>query len=162
NLKIPSVDVLEPALQQARNILMLNHKGIEDFTFRTQEDQAKEITTAIENARMSGGIIASICLVVGGIGIMNIMLASISGGVREIGIRKAVGATHTDVFVQILIESVVIAVLGALVGLVVSYGLVQVIVAFTPTANEPVIKISPMVLAFACSVCVGVVAGLFP
>jgi putative ABC transport system permease protein len=162
NLKIPSVDVLEPALQQARNVLMLNHKGIEDFTFRTQEDQAKEVTTAIENARMSRGIISSICLIIGGIGIMNIMLASISERVREIGIRKAVGATHQDVFIQILIESIVIAVVGGLLGLVVSYGLVQVIASFTPTDNAPVIRVSPMVLAFACSVCVGIAAGLFP
>jgi putative ABC transport system permease protein len=152
---------LEPALQQARNILMLNHRGIEDFTFRTQEDQAKEVTTAIENARMSRGIISSICLIIGGIGIMNIMLASISERVREIGIRKAVGATHQDVFIQILIESIVIAVVGGLLGLVVSYGLVQVIASFTPTDNAPVIRISPMVLAFACSVGVGIAAGLF-
>ena len=162
NLKIPDVAVLEPALQQARNILMLNHQGIDDFTFRTQEDQATEVTTAIENARMSRGIISSICLIIGGIGIMNIMLASISERVREIGIRKAVGATHADVFVQILIESVVIAVMGGLVGLIVSYGLVQVIASFTPTDNAPVIRIGPMILAFACSAGVGVAAGLFP
>jgi putative ABC transport system permease protein len=156
------VDLLPEALQQIRNVLMNTHHGVEDFTFRTQEEWAEQIATFIRNARLSGVLIAGISLLVGGIGIMNIMLASISERVREIGIRKAVGATHQDVFIQILIESIVIAVVGGLLGLVVSYGLVQVIASFTPTDNAPVIRVSPMVLAFACSVCVGIAAGLFP
>jgi putative ABC transport system permease protein len=162
SMKIPHVDLLETSLQQARNVLMLTHKGIEDFTFRTQEEFAKEITTAITNARMSGSIIAAIALIVGGIGIMNIMLASISERVREIGIRKAVGATTGAVFVQILIESVVIAMLGGLAGLVTSLGLVHAIASFTPTDNAPVVTVGAMLFAFTCSVCVGIAAGLFP
>ncbi len=102
-LKIASVDVLGEALQQIRNVLMATHKGIEDFTFRTQEDWAEQINTFTRNARISGGLIAGISLLVGGIGIMNIMLASISERVREIGIRKSVGATTADIFVQILV-----------------------------------------------------------
>jgi putative ABC transport system permease protein len=141
---------------------MLTHKGIEDFTFRTQEDWAQEITTVIRSARMSGGIIAAISLIVGGIGIMNIMLASISERVREIGIRKAVGAAHGDIFVQIIIESVVIAIIGGVAGLVTSMGLVWMISSFTPTDNLPVITVTAMLLAFACSVAVGIVAGLVP
>src|SRR5690606_31693650 len=114
--RIPSVDVLEPALQQARNVLLMTHRGVEDFVFRTQEDWAAEISTTIASARMSGTIIAAISLLVGGIGIMNIMLASISERVREIGIRKAVGASTGAVFMQIIVESVVISVLGGLLG----------------------------------------------
>jgi len=161
-MKIDGIDRLEPALQQARNVLMLTHQGIEDFTFRTQEDWAQEITTVIRGARLSGGIIAAISLIVGGIGIMNIMLASISERIREIGIRKAVGASHADVFVQIVIESVVIAILGGLAGLATSVGLVHLIASFTPTDNLPVITLGSMLLAFACSVGVGIVAGLIP
>ena len=70
-------------------------------------------------------MIAGISLLVGGIGIMNIMLASISERVREIGIRKSVGAATSDIFIQILVESVVIAVLGGLVGLATSFALVR-------------------------------------
>jgi putative ABC transport system permease protein len=162
SMRIPHVDMLETSLQQARNVLMLTHKGIEDFTFRTQEEFAKEITTAIRNARMSGSIIAAIALIVGGIGIMNIMLASISERVREIGIRKAVGATTGAVFVQILIESIVIAMLGGIAGLLASLGLVHAIASFTPTDNAPVVTVGAMVFAFTCSVCVGIAAGLFP
>ena len=104
-LKIADVDLLPEALQQMRNVLMSTHKGIEDFTFRTQEDWAEQINTFIRNARLSGGLIAGISLLVGGIGIMNIMLASISERVREIGIRKSVGAATSDIFIQILVES---------------------------------------------------------
>ena len=68
---------------------MLTHKGIEDFSFRTQENQIESINAQIRNARLSGGIIAAISLIVGGIGIMNIMLASINERIREIGICKA-------------------------------------------------------------------------
>ena len=121
-VKIADVDHMSRALQQIRNVLMATHKGIEDFSFRTQEEWVEEIDTFIHNARISGGIIAGISLLVGGIGIMNIMLASISERVREIGIRKAVGAATADVFIQILIESVVIAVLGGVAVTAISTG----------------------------------------
>ncbi|MBL9136903.1 MAG: ABC transporter permease [Verrucomicrobiales bacterium] len=160
--KVPSVDLLEPALQQARNVLMVRHRGIEDFTFRTQEDWASEINNFIRNARMSGTIIAAISLVVGGIGIMNIMLASISERVREIGIRKAVGASTVAIFAQILIESVVISVMGGVAGLAFSWVVVQLIGAFTPTDNAPQITMLALGVAFAFSVLVGIGAGLYP
>ncbi len=86
---------------------------------------------------MSGGIISAISLLVGGIGIMNIMLASITERVREIGIRKAIGASFFDVFTQILVESVVIAIIGGLAGLLTSSLLVQLLVAMSPTENTP-------------------------
>jgi putative ABC transport system permease protein len=160
--RIPSVDVLEPALQQARNVLLMTHRGIEDFVFRTQEDFATEINAAIRNARVSGTIIAAISLIVGGIGIMNIMLASISERVREIGIRKAVGASTEAIFTQILIESVVIAMVGGLAGLGFSWGVVEVIGVFTPTDNAPEITVLALAVAFGFSVIVGIAAGLYP
>ena len=132
DLKVADLAHLEPALQQARNVLMLTHRGIEDFGFRTQENQLESINQQIHNARMSGGIIAAISLIVGGIGIMNIMLASINERIREIGICKAVGATGLAIFIQVLIESVVIALLGAALGVVASYGFVQ-----HPRSNQP-------------------------
>ena len=86
DIKVASLDGLEAALQQARNVLMVTHQGIEDFSFRTQENQIEDINKRIKNARLSGGIIAGLSLLVGGIGIMNIMLASINERIREIGI----------------------------------------------------------------------------
>jgi putative ABC transport system permease protein len=93
---------------------------------------------------------------------MNIMLASISERVREIGIRKSVGAATSDIFIQILVESLVIAVLGGLTGLATSFALVQLLSSFSPTENEPVVTVISMVVAFGFSVLVGILAGLFP
>jgi ABC-type antimicrobial peptide transport system permease subunit len=162
DLKVADLDLMESALQQARNVLMLTHRGIEDFAFRTQENQLESINQQIHNARMSGGIIAAISLIVGGIGIMNIMLASINERIREIGICKAVGATGLAVFVQVLIESVVIALLGAALGVVASYGFVWILEGVSPIANTPVITPGAMLIAIGFSAAVGVVAGLFP
>ena len=161
-VKVADVDSLEQAIQQAHNVLMHTHKGIEDFAFQTQEDWAETIGKAIKNARMSGGIIAAISLLVGGIGIMNIMLASITERIREIGIRKAIGATFSDVFIQILVESVVIAVIGGAAGLLASMCLVNLLSYISPTDNTPVITLNSMGIAFAFSVGIGVLAGLFP
>lgn len=161
-LKVASFELLAESLQQVRNVLMSTHKGIEDFTFRTQEEWAENINTFIRNARLSGGLIAGISLVVGGIGIMNIMLASISERVREIGIRKSVGATTSDIFIQILVESVAIAMVGGLAGLATSFGLVQLIAGFSPTDNSPVVTAMSLAVAFGFSVAVGIVAGLIP
>ena len=162
DLKVADLSLLEPALQQARNVLMLTHRGIEDFGFRTQENQLQSINQQIRNARLSGGVIAGISLLVGGIGIMNIMLASINERIREIGICKAVGATGLAIFTQVLIESVVIALLGAAFGVVASYGFVKVLEQISPTANTPVITPVAMMIAVGFSAAVGVFAGLFP
>lgn len=162
DLKVASLEELETGLQQARNVLMSTRRGIEDFNFRTQENQLDTINQQIRNARMSGGIIAAISLLVGGIGIMNIMLASINERIREIGICKAVGATGLAVFTQVLVESVVIALVGALMGVGVSFGFVKVLEQIAPTANSPVITPIAMMVAVAFSAAVGIIAGLFP
>jgi putative ABC transport system permease protein len=141
---------------------MHTHVGIEDFTFRTQENWAENITKAIQNARISGGVIAAISLIVGGIGIMNIMFASITERIREIGIRKAIGASTFAIFIQILIESVVIAIIGGIAGLFASLGFVQILIMISPSENSPQITFTAMLVAFSFSVGVGVLAGLLP
>ncbi|MFM8360150.1 MAG: ABC transporter permease, partial [Verrucomicrobiota bacterium] len=152
----------ETALQQARNVLLITHQGIEDFSFQTQENQIESINKQITNARLSGGIIAGISLLVGGIGIMNIMLASINERIREIGTCKALGATGPDVFVQIIVESVVLSLFGAALGLLASGGLVQVLMLVSPTSNTPVITWQAEAVAVAFSAGVGMLAGLMP
>lgn len=161
-VKIDNYENLGAALQQARNVLLNTHKGLEDFEFRTSEEWADEVALFVRNARISGGMISGVSLLVGGIGIMNIMLSSIASRIREIGIRKAVGAATEAIFLQILIESVVLAILGGLVGLVSSYGLVQAIGSFSPTGNEPLISVPVLAFAFGCCVAIGIAAGLFP
>jgi putative ABC transport system permease protein len=161
-VKIDDVELMNASIQQVRNVLFNTHRGIEDFSFRTQEDWAENIESFVRNARVSGGTIAAISLLVGGIGIMNIMLASISGRVREIGIRKAIGATTENVFTQVLVESVVIAVIGGLTGLVTAFGLVQLLSSLTPTDNEPIVTVTALTVAFLSSVTIGILAGLIP
>jgi putative ABC transport system permease protein len=162
DIKVLDMSRMEEALQQAKNILMVTHNGIEDFSFQTQESQIETINKQIRNARMSGGIIAGISLLVGGIGIMNIMLASINERIREIGTCKALGATGLGVFAQIVVESVVLSVLGGLAGLAASRGLVQVLGSISSSSNTPVITLDAQFIAVLFSAGVGVMAGIFP
>jgi putative ABC transport system permease protein len=162
SLKVTDMNEFESALQQARNILMVTHRGIEDFHFRTQENQIDAIQSHIRNARMSGGLISLTSLIVGGIGIMNIMFASIKERVREIGLCKAVGATGWDIFIQILVESAVIALVAALAGLLVSLGVVYLLTILNPTGNTPQITGDAMLVGVAFSTAAGLIAGLFP
>ena len=162
DIKVRDIEQLEAALQQARNVLFITHKGIEDFQFETQENQLESINKQIKNARLSGGIIAGISLLVGGIGIMNIMLASINERVREIGTCKALGATGLNIFLQIVVESVVLAVLGAVAGVGASYLLVDVLILVSPSGNSPVITPAAMVVGVAFSAVVGIAAGFIP
>lgn len=162
DIKVVDFDLLNPAIEQARNILMVTHHGIQDFQFRTQEDQVMEINEKIRNARLSGGMIAGLSLLIGGIGIMNIMLASINERVREIGTCKALGATDLAVFCQIVVESVTLALLGAAAGVGVSFGLVEFIEFMSPTQNSPVITSGAMTVGVGFSAVVGMMAGLFP
>jgi len=141
---------------------MVTHQGLEDCSYLTQLEQADEFEAFIRNARISGGIIAVIALIVGGIGITNIMLASISERIREIGIRKAIGATTGAIFVQILIESLLISLLAGVAGLVASYGLIHTLSSLIPPDNIPVITVPAMAVACGFGVFSGVAASLFP
>jgi ABC-type antimicrobial peptide transport system permease subunit len=162
DIKVADMELMNPALQQARNVLLMTRKGVENFQFRTQEDNVEDINKRIRNARISGGTIAGLSLLVGGIGIMNIMLASINERIREIGTCLAIGATGFTIFVQILVESITLAMLGALAGLASSFGLVKLLMVLSPTQNSPEITAWSMALAVAFSAAVGIVAGLFP
>ncbi|MBL9136904.1 MAG: ABC transporter permease [Verrucomicrobiales bacterium] len=162
DIKVKDLGHLEAALQQARNVLLMTHNGIEDFTFETQENRLEDINLRIRNARISGGIIAGLSLLVGGIGIMNIMLASITERIREIGTCKAIGASPTAIFLQVLVEGCVLAGLGGLAGITASFGLVAFLDRLSEGGNAPVITLMPMVAAVVFSMTVGLVASLLP
>jgi putative ABC transport system permease protein len=107
------------------------------------------------------GTIAGISLLVGGIGIMNIMLATVTERTREIGIRRALGAKRKDITQQFLIETVVLSGVGGLLGVSLGFTIPRIIVFFIP--NQPVI-VTPqsVLLAFGISVGIGVLFGLYP
>lgn len=152
----------EEALGQVRAVLEATHRGIDDFGFETREDWFESIETSVRATRASGGLIASISLLVGGLGITNIMLASVAQRVREIGIRRAVGARARDVFGQFVAESAVIGVLGGLFGLGVALVLMRVLEILSSTENAPVVEPGAVVLSFGSAVLIGIVSGLYP
>lgn len=143
-----------------RQDLKTLHGGQEDFTVLTAEDQLKIFDSILNILTSFVAAIAAISLFVGGIGIMNIMLVSVTERTREIGVRKAIGASNRQILGQFLIEAVVLSLLGGLLGVVASYGLSLIIKA---TADiTPVFSIDAFVVAVSVSTLVGVVFGMAP
>jgi putative ABC transport system permease protein len=151
------------AQQEAAAIMRESHKigdGDDDFTVRNQTEiaNAAQGTTKIMTWLLAS--IASVSLIVGGIGIMNIMLVSVTERTREIGIRMAIGARGSDVLTQFLVESIVMSVLGGAVGLVVGVGGASLVARFTGWSTE--VPIRAVALAIGFSAAVGVFFGYYP
>jgi putative ABC transport system permease protein len=153
---------LPAAQDEIRVLLRESHRvtGDDDFTVRNQTDlaQAAESSTRVMTLLLAA--IASISLLVGGIGIMNIMLVSVTERTREIGIRMAIGARGADVLTQFLVESIVMGVLGGLAGLVIGVTGAKLLGHFTgwETAISPII----MLISIGFSGAVGVFFGYYP
>lgn len=160
--RIGDLEFFSEALEQARSALEITHRGVEDFEFDTREDFFSQTEASMQATRLSGGLIAGISLLVGGIGITNIMLASISQRVREIGVRRAVGAKASDIFGQILIESILVALLGGAVGIGAGAFLMQVLVWIAPAQNMPEMTLQSVVLSVIFAATAGVCSGLYP
>jgi len=159
-----SIPDLEAAQAEIR-VLMREAHGLatwedDDFTIRNQADltQAAEGTTEVMTLLLAS--IASISLLVGGIGIMNIMLVSVTERTREIGIRMAIGARSSDVLTQFLIESIVMSVLGGLIGVAIGFGGASLLASVTGWSTE----VAPDVVAVAIifSAGVGIFFGFYP
>lgn len=162
NVQVSNLDHFPEALDQIRNIISLTHKGIQDFSLNTREDYFESIESYNRSMKITGGIIAGISLLVGGLGIANTMLASISERIREIGIRRAIGARQIDIFIQILIESIVLALMGGVLGIGLGYLLAEGIVMIAPTQNNPIIEAQAILISFSFALGVGFFAGLYP
>jgi putative ABC transport system permease protein len=158
-----SADEMTAAQAEVSSIMRDAHHldgADDDFTVRNQTEitEAMSSTTRVMSALLAA--IASISLVVGGIGIMNIMLVSVTERTREIGIRMAIGARGSDVLTQFLVESVVMSVLGGLVGLAVGYGGAALLGHFTGWATST--PASAVAIAVGFSAAVGVFFGYYP
>jgi len=130
---------------------------------RTNEEMIERFSEITGAFSISLGIIAGISLIVGGIGIMNIMLASINERIREIGIRKAIGARNRDVLVQVLVEAVVLSLVGGIIGVFVSLALSKTIgMILRDTFSSPVVRLGPLIFSACVSVVVGIAFGLYP
>lgn len=160
--QVADTERFDETIDQVRTILLSTHRNIEDFTFDTRQEFFDSMEQNMRNTRMSGGVIAGISLIVGGIGITNIMLASITERIREIGVRRAVGAKARDIFVQIVVESAVIGVIGGLLGLIASAGVIQLLIAISPEANSPVVEFGDVLISFGSAVIIGTFSGFYP
>ena len=163
-LTIQAIDPehVQDAIEESSTLLLANHRGVEDFTFDTRQELAESIEKTARNTRLTGGLIAGISLIVGGIGITNIMLASITERIREIGVRRAIGAKASHIFTQILVESTVVGILGGILGLIAALGMTHLIKFTTDGASLPVIQAASVLLSFAFAVVIGVFSGIYP
>jgi putative ABC transport system permease protein len=159
-----SPDDIAAAQVEVRSIMRESHRIAEgdedDFTVRNQTEiaSAAQGTTKIMTWLLAS--IASVSLIVGGIGIMNIMLVSVTERTREIGIRMAIGARGSDVLTQFLVESIVMSVLGGAVGLAVGVGGAQLLAHFTGWSTS--VPVQAVALAIGFSAAVGVFFGYYP
>ncbi|MBH8556332.1 ABC transporter permease [Nostocaceae cyanobacterium CENA357] len=149
-----SVDAAE---FQIANLLRLRHKinGEDDFTVRSQKDALQTVGQITSALTIMLAAIAGISLFVGGIGIMNIMLVSVTERTQEIGLRKAIGATEQDILLQFIIEAVIVSAVGGLVGTAVGVSGILLVGALTPLEAS----LSPVAIAMAVGVSGGI--GLF-
>jgi putative ABC transport system permease protein len=149
-----------PAAQEEIRTLLRESRETEDFTVRNQNDLAQAAEGSTKVMTMLMAAIASISLLVGGIGIMNIMLVSVTERTREIGIRLAIGARGSDVLTQFLVESIVMGVFGGLIGLAIGVGGSKLLGHFT--GWETVISPAVMLVSVVFSGAVGVFFGYYP
>jgi ABC-type antimicrobial peptide transport system permease subunit len=165
-LRIRDADQLRDAVEQTERTLLTAHKGLRDFAISTNEQTLEDFRKTEAAFKLSLGGVAGISLFVGGIGIMNVMLASINERIREIGVRKAVGARGSDLFLQFLAEAAVISVVGGIIGLAVSMGIVAlmnyILTQALPTGAVATLDWVIMSQGLAFSVVVGLVAGVYP
>ncbi|WP_168195803.1 MacB family efflux pump subunit [Nissabacter sp. SGAir0207] len=154
-----SVDLA--AAEQALNGLLLQRHGTKDFFVMNTDSIRQTIESATTTLALLVSMIALISLIVGGIGVMNIMLVSVTERTREIGVRMAVGARASDILQQFLIEAVLVCLIGGTLGVLLSLGIGLLFAQF----NSPFSMIySPasIVAAFACSSLIGILFGFFP
>lgn len=169
-VRVSSVEQLEDAVSQLDRVLLQSHNGMQDFSISTNEEMLDEFKKTEQSFMISLGGVAFISLFIGGIGIMNVMLAAINERIREIGVRKAVGARGSDIFMQFLVETALVSSLGGLLGLLLSVALVKGIGAVMAGGASPMssgmvgmsVQPSVMLAGFAFSVGIGIVSGIFP
>jgi putative ABC transport system permease protein len=164
-IKATSSDAMDQTTADVQTVLLQRHKIADpsqaDFQVQNQNDTLAALGTITATFTILLGAIGGISLLVGGIGIMNIMLVSVNERTREIGIRKAVGARRRDILSQFLIEAVTLTGTGGMLGIVLGWAITEVVKKIQ--ANIPVaITIGTVGVAVGVSVAIGVIFGLYP
>jgi putative ABC transport system permease protein len=165
NVQVVSADKMDLAQAELTAILRASHglmaTQADDFTVQNQTQIVEMVQETAQTFSVLLGSIASISLLVGGIGVMNIMLVSVTERTREIGIRKAVGAKERDILTQFLVEAMVLSLVGGLLGVLVGYGAAQVV---TPLfgVSDAVVTPGSVAMALGVSIGVGLFFGIYP
>jgi len=166
NASTTSVGSIDQGKQTLENFLGSKIKAPSDnsedkgYTIFNMGDILSAFDSVMGTMSLLLGGIASISLIVGGIGIMNIMLVSVTERTREIGIRKAIGAQHADILIQFLIEAVTISITGGLIGMLLGAGLLQVLSGIMDMQLHVSVSVSALALGFSLGI--GVVFGIYP
>ena len=164
DVEVKGADLMEQAEEAIRQLVIkrqrLNEEKEESFEIRNMAELQETIESTTETMTWLLGSIAAISLLVGGIGIMNIMLVSVTERTREIGLRKAVGARKADIMTQFLIESVVLTFMGGIAGIVFGSGIAWLLAVFAGWATK--VSAFSITLATAFSMAVGIGFGLWP
>jgi putative ABC transport system permease protein len=159
-----SPELLEEAMEQTRAVLRaargVNPRDPDNFFFFTSDSQIKAFNQASAGLKTGAFVLGIVALVVAGIGIMNIMLVSVTERTREIGIRKALGAKRRAILIQFLLEAVILCNIGGLIGVAVGFGLGNLVAVFTEFEVHVPMEWAVIGLLF-CTV-VGLVAGMWP
>ncbi len=166
-MQVRTAEEIELAQQKIEQLMRRRHKlsdnGAEDdFTVFSQATLLSTFETITTTLTVFLGAIAGISLFVGGIGVMNIMLVSVTERTKEIGLRKAVGANRRDILRQFLVEALVMSMLGGLIGLGLGYATAATIGFFFAAYITPIITPSAMLLAVGFSAAVGLFFGIYP
>lgn len=160
--KVVSEDLMDDAVEEAKEILRTQHSILpgksNDFSVNTNTQMLEMVSEISSTLTVTLGGIAAISLIVGGIGIMNIMFVSVTERTKEIGIRKAVGAKNRDIMVQFLTEGTVLSLLGGIIGL----GLAYLVAWALSDMMTSIITITPVILAISVSTAIGLIFGIFP
>jgi putative ABC transport system permease protein len=165
NIQAVSQEKMDQAQAELTAILRAKHgltgSQTSNFTIQNQTQIVEMVQQTSQTFTVLLGSIAAISLVVGGIGIMNIMLVSVTERTREIGIRKAVGAKRRDILAQFLVEATVIGLVGGVLGVLAGYGAAQVV---TPLlgATRAVVTAESVIMALTVSIAVGLFFGIYP
>ncbi len=159
-VEIDSRDAVSSAAQLIDRIMTVAHNSVKDYQLVVPLELLQQSLKTQRIFNIVLAVIGGISLLVGGIGIMNIMLATVSERKREIGIRRAVGATRNDIITQFLTESVLLTVSGGVIGVVVGFIFVLTMEAFTGWSIR--ITVGAMVIPFFLAVITGITFGLYP
>jgi putative ABC transport system permease protein len=155
-------DSIRAAKLQIENLLRLRHQiiGEDDFSVRTQKDVLEIVGTITSGLTVLLAAIAGISLLVGGIGVMNIMLVAVTERTKEIGLRKAIGAKSRDILWQFLIEATILSAAGGVIGTMV--GITGIVIVGAVSPLTPTISLGAIVLAVGVSGAIGLSFGVFP